>query len=478
MNQKRFLALLFPILLVLELFSGVLSSPMGISDTVAIGLLTALWMVLWWIFEILPLGITALIPLVIFPLTGVLSVKKVAPFYSNSVIYLFLGGFIIARSLEKTRLSERIALYILKWTGHSDMGILLGFTLATSFLSMWISNTATTVMMVPIALSVLNFLQNSIENSREGLKPNESMKSFSVALFLCIAYSANIGGITTPIGTPPNVVLMGYLDEIYGREVPFETWMIMVVPIAVCVLGVMLILIKKLFPFSLTIDKSFRVFLLEKIKDLGVINFKQKKTLIVFSSVCFLWVFKGLIHHLIGFSFLNDTSIAIYGGVSLFFLQILDKEDIPKLPWDIVLLFGGGMALAGTLNHIGVIKMATTALASLNFESPWTVILITSSSVLFLTEIMSNVALCVVALPLLMKLGETGGVPPLWVAIPATLCASFAFSMPISTPPNTIVFGTGRIQVKDMLKAGILLNIISIFTVMSVGWFLMKNLIH
>jgi len=472
MKRNNIIAFIFPLMLFFEIFFHLFSHATGISAVTSLGLLTTLWMVTWWVFEILPLGITALIPLVVFPLAGILPVKKVAPFYSNSVIYLFLGGFIIASALEKTRLSERMALTILKYTGRSDMGILLGFTIATSFLSMWISNTATTVMMVPIALSVLNFLK---QTSKEH---EASLQTFSVALFLCLAYSANIGGIMTPIGTPPNVVLMGYLDEIYHQKIAFEVWMMMVVPIALFVLTCMLLLIKKLFPFHLTIDDRFRTFLLEKIHNLGVMNSKQKKTLTIFTLVCFLWVFKGVIHGLIGFSFLNDTSIAIGGGVALYLFKILDQKDISKLPWDIVLLFGGGMALAGTLNHIGVIKMATEFLSTLQFDSPWTLILVTSSSVLFLTEIMSNVALCVVALPLLMKLGETQGLPALWVAIPATLCASFAFSMPISTPPNAIVFGTGNVRVKDMLKAGIILNLISIFAVMTIGRALIQYFIR
>lgn len=473
-HYKKAIALLFPTLLLTELLTGFASHALSVNKPIAISLLTALWMVLWWIFEVLPLGITALIPLVIFPLTGVFSIKSVAPNYSNSVIYLFLGGFIIAQALEKTNLSERMALYILKYTGHSDQGVLIGFILATTFLSMWISNTATTVMMIPIAISVLNFIKQSqsLVNSK-----NDTIENFSVALFLSIAYAANIGGIMTPIGTPPNVVLMGYLDELYSRQISFEYWMMAVAPIAVTVLFIMTFLIKTLFPFKIKIDQDFRFFLIDKIKGLGVMNSKQKKTLAVFSTVCLLWIFKGFIHSVVDIKILNDTSIAISGGILLFFLKVLDESDIAKLPWNIVLLFGGGMALASTLNHVGVILIATNYLSSLDFKSAWVLVLVTSTSVLFLTEIMSNVALCVVALPLLLKLGETQGIQPLLVAIPATLCASFAFSMPISTPPNAIVFGTGRVRIIHMMKAGILLNLTSIAVVMTLGWYMLKFLL-
>jgi sodium-dependent dicarboxylate transporter 2/3/5 len=470
-NYRKIIALLAPCLLLIELLTGATANALSVNVPIAISIYTAAWMVSWWIFEILPLGVTALIPLIVFPLTSVLSIKQVAPNYSNSVIYLFLGGFIIARALEKTHLSERMALYILKYTGHSDRGILIGFIIATAFLSMWISNTATTVMMIPIAVSVLNFITKSQECE------SKPLENFSVSLFLSIAYAANIGGIMTPIGTPPNVVLMGYLDELYSRQIEFEYWMMAVVPIAVTVLCIMYVLIKTIFPFKIKIDKEFRVFLIDKIQALGTMNKKQKQTLIVFVTICLLWIFKGLIHSLIGIKVLNDTSIAIAGGAALFFLKVLDEEDIAKLPWNIVLLFGGGMALASTLNHVGLIQIAANYLASLDFSSAWALVLVTSASVLFLTEIMSNVALCVVALPLLLKLGETQGIQPLLIAIPATLCASFAFSMPISTPPNAIVFGTGRVRIVHMMKAGILLNLISIAVVMTLGWYLLKLLL-
>jgi sodium-dependent dicarboxylate transporter 2/3/5 len=438
------------------------------------------WMVTWWIFEVLPLGVTALIPLFILPIFQVTSIEDVTPAYSNPVIFLFLGGFIIARALEKTKLDERVALKILSVTGKSDFGIVLGFVISTAFLSMWISNTATTVMMVPIAMSVLHFLKKNLK-----AEDSESIDLMSVVMFLSIAYSANIGGIMTPVGTPPNVVFIGYLNDLYSRKIDFWKWILVTAPVALSLLVIMLILLKKLFPFSFEIPPNFSGFLKDKIKSLGVINNSQRVTICVFFLAAFLWIFKGVLHQLAGTDFLNDTSIAIFSGFLLFlvptskkkFAPVLRRKDLSHLPWNIVLLFGGGMAMAASLKSVGLIQIATDYFGGLNFSSTYTLILVIAGLALFLTEIMSNVALCVVALPMIMKLGESQSVDPLLMALPAALCASFAFSMPVSTPPNAIVFGTNTVTVKQMLKAGIWLNFIALGITMTLGYYLMPFLL-
>jgi sodium-dependent dicarboxylate transporter 2/3/5 len=471
-----FLLIAPPVLIIMSLLFG-FTSFFG-DQKVFLSLFLATWMVLWWIFELVPLGVTALLPLFFLPVTGVLPIKDVSPAYANPVIFLFLGGFIIARALEKTKLDERIALNILRVTGHSDFGVVLGFTISTAFLSMWISNTATTVMMVPIALSVMHFLEKNLSDSSNSV----SIASMNTVLFLSIAYSANIGGIMTPVGTPPNVVLLGYLQDLYGKEIHFSSWVFATAPLAILLLAVMLFILKSFYPFHLKIPKNFRVFLENQIQELGRINRKQMVTIGIFISTASLWIFKGLIHQIAGFSFLNDTSIAIFGGVLAFSIPtdlkskkpVLEKKDISTLPWDIVLLFGGGMALAGALKEVGLIQMSTDYFASLEFSNTYMIIFTIAALSLFLTEIMSNVALCVVALPMIMKLGETQGLAPSLIAIPAALCASFAFSMPISTPPNAIVFGTNRITVKQMLKAGVVLNLIAIALTMTVGYHLIS----
>jgi len=479
MSILRILLMALP--LILSFLYGFLFSnmPSDVSQ-MAVCLMMAFWMVTWWIFEILPLGVTALIPLFVLPLYQVMPIKEVTPAYSNPVIFLFLGGFIIARALEKTRLDERVALKILSITGKSDTGVVLGFVISTAFLSMWISNTATTVMMVPIAMSVLQFLKN---NLKEG--DSKAIDTMSVVMFLSIAYSANIGGIMTPVGTPPNVVFIGYLNDLYSRKVDFWKWTLVTAPIALSLLTVMVFLLRKLYPFQFEIPKNFSEFLKDKIKSLGAVSRPQKVTIFVFLLAASLWIFKGLIHKVLGFDFLNDTSIAMLAGFLLFLIPtsiknpkpVLKREDLSHLPWNIVLLFGGGMALASSLKTVGLIQMATDFFGSLNLSSTYSLVFVIAGLALFLTEIMSNVALCVVAIPMIMKLGETQGVDPLLIALPAALCASFAFSMPVSTPPNAIVFGTNTVTVKQMLKAGVWLNFIALGITMTLGYCLMPFLV-
>ena len=475
MNLKKPLIIFLPIVLLLvDLVAGV-SQNWG-DRKMLLCVLLMVWMVMWWIFEVMPLGVTALIPLFYLPFLQIMPIKEVSPFYANPVIYLFLGGFIIARALEKTKLDERIALNILLVTGRSDVGIIGGFIIATAFLSMWISNTATTVMMVPIALSVTHFLKQNLSTEAK-----QTLESMTLVLFLAIAYSANIGGIMTPIGTPPNVVFLGYLDEFYSRKIDFWKWFVATTPVAISLLVIMLFVLRRMYKFAVPIPATFKDFIKDRRGDLGRIDMAQRVTIAVFLLAALLWIFKGLIHYLLGSEFLNDTSIAIFAGVLLFLIPanfqnwapILDKKDISYLPWNIVLLFGGGMALADSLKEVGLIQMITEYFASLNFASPYFLIVTLAAIALFLTEVMSNVALCVVALPMIMKLGEAQGLDPLIVAMPAALCASFAFSMPISTPPNAIVFGTQTITVKQMLRAGVLLNFVSLGITMTLGFYLM-----
>jgi sodium-dependent dicarboxylate transporter 2/3/5 len=452
----------------------------GVENDVTLTLFMMIWMVSWWVFEVVPLGITACLPLVFLPFTGILPLKAVTSNYANPIIYLFLGGFMIARALEKTKLSERIALVLLNLTGKSDKGIVLGFVLATAFLSMWISNTATTVMMVPIALSVMNFLEKNIAHEHK-----TSLKPMSTALFLGIAYSANIGGIMTPIGTPPNVVFLGYLEDMFQYELQFDRWFMIAAPTAMVLLALMVLLLNRVYPYRVPVDQKFRTYVKDKLTALGQIDGPQRITLVIFMLTASLWVFKGGLHYLLGQKVLNDTSVAILGGFLLFVLPtsprrwtpVLDQDDIPLLPWNIVLLFGGGMALAAAMKEAGIIQVVTSFLAALDLGSPYVLVFMLAFVTLFLTEVMSNVALCVVALPVIMNLGETQGMHPFVIALPATLCASFAFSMPVSTPPNAIVFGTNRVRVIDMVRAGVILNIIGVGVVMTVSWSVMTVLV-
>ncbi len=444
--------------------------------SIVLTLFMMLWMVLWWIFEVLPLGITALIPLIYLPVFNLMKIESVSALYANPVIYLFLGGFMLARGLEKTKLDERFALWTLKKVGHSDRGIIFGFVLITAFLSMWISNTATTVMMVPIAFSVLNFLKTHLPESSQ-----KDLKAFCVVLFLSVAYSANIGGIMTPIGTPPNVVFVGYLENLYQIKIEFWKWMLVAVPLSLSVLGAMLFILRKLNPFHVAIPSEFKDFILHRYQELGKLNSSQKITLVIFFSATFLWILKDIIHWLMGFEFLNDTSIALLAGLLLFLIpfnrkgdRILNHQDISPLPWDIVLLFGGGLALAGALKEVGFINITTDFFSSFGMTNHYFLIFTMTAAALFLTEVMSNVALCVVALPMIMQLGQAQGISPLLIGLPVTIASSFAFMLPLSTPPNAIVFAAQTMTIKEMMRAGVYMNILSFFLTMSLGYWLMQ----
>jgi sodium-dependent dicarboxylate transporter 2/3/5 len=476
----RSLLLVAPFLAFLLEVSIGISEYCGVTKPTMVTLIMMLWMVIWWIFEFLPLGITALIPIIVMPATGILGINEVTAHYANPVVYLFLGGFMLACGLEKTKLNERIALRILSITGHSDKGIVLGFILATAFLSMWISNTATAVMMVPIAVSVLGFLETHLEESEKG-----SLRPMTTVVLLSIAYSANIGGVMTPVGTPPNVVFVGFLDQMYGIKIDFWKWMAILVPVGLVLSLGQFYLLNSIFKYKISIGPKFRSFVKGSLNHLGPMQTHQKLMLTIFSLVAFLWITKDLIHLLTGIKFLNDTSIAILGGVLLFLIPtslkkwepILDGKDISSLPWNIVLLFGGGIALASSLEKVGIIEAATHFFGQLDLGSPYVLVLVLVSVCLFLTEFMSNVALCVVALPVIMKLGEAQGIDPVIIGLPAAVATSFAFTMPISTPPNAIVFGTNQIRMKDMFVAGAILNLLGVIALMTVGWLLMMWLI-
>jgi sodium-dependent dicarboxylate transporter 2/3/5 len=437
------------------------------------------WMIAWWIFAIAPLGATALIPLVFLPTFQIMPLNEITPFYSNSIIFLFLGGFILARGLEKTELSERFALNVLRLTGRSGAGIVIGFVISTALLSMWISNTATAIMMIPIAQSVLKFLEKNTENT-----PKE-IHNITTVIYLSIAYAANIGGTMTPIGSPPNVVLVGFLESLYQIKIDFWKWMLIMVPVSMLLLGLQFLVLNRLFKYKIEITENFRVFIRKTIKELSPFNNAQKLALSLFCLSCGLWIFKDLINYLTGTKLLDDTTIALLGGTLFFFFpynfkgfkRILDETDIPTLPWNIILLFGGGMTLAGVMEKFGIIQSLLTFFEQVPASSPYLLVLLLSLLTLILTEVMSNVALCMIALPLLMSLGVAKGIDPILMGLPAAICSSYAFSLPIATPPNAIVFGTNKIAMKDMLRAGILMNILGLTAVMTLGWFLMKNLL-
>ena len=425
----------------------------------------ALWMLTWWVTECVSLPVTAILPLAIMPLLQIegLTIKEVAAPYANHIVFLFMGGFMIALAMEKWRLHRRIALNIVRITGTNANGIILGFMLATWVLSMWISNTATTIMMLPIALSVITLLVETPNNYDP-----KGIHQFAMAIMLGIAYAANIGGTTTIIGTPPTVVFAGFIREQYGFEVDFASWLMVGFPFALILfIGTYLILVKWLYRNGLGRLEGAASIIQSELEALGPMSSGEIKTLVVFLSTAVCWIFRSFING--WFPGLTDTGIAMLSTVALFVLPIdlkfnqfvLDWRDTDKLPWGILLLFGGGLTLANGLQHVGIIDMIGGQFESAVTVSLAVILGLTAVS-LYLTEIMSNLALVTVFLPVVGGIAIGLDVDPLLLCIPVTLAASCAFMLPMSTPPNAIVFASGHLKVSDMVKAGFVLNILTI----------------
>lgn len=444
----------------------------------------ALLMAIWWITEAIPLAATALLPVALFPLFGVVDGKTVSAMYFNHLIFLFIGGFLMAFAMERWNLHRRIALKILIIFGVSPGRILMGFMLATSFLSMWMSNTATAMMMVPIALSIILKLEESLGEAKMG--------KYSVGLLLGIAYSASVGGIATLVGTPPNLSFVRIVNIIFPamKEISFADWFIFALPVTILLFLaswlILFLMYKPKTSWKVLGRDDFR----NEYRQLGKPKIEEKIVLILFIVLAFLWIFRS------GFNiqsfvipgwaalfhapeYINDGTVAIFIALLLFIIpsgtkkgeRIMNWETANRIPWNIVLLFGGGFALAKGFVDSGLSMWFGQQLAGLAHVSPMVLTLANVTMMSFLTELTSNVATTEMILPILAGLAVTIKINPLLLMIPATLAASLAFMLPVATPPNAIIFGTNRITVKDMAKAGIFLNIAGIIIVTFITYF-------
>lgn len=436
-----------------------LSPPSGLSvkgwHTVALALLMASW----WITEAMPISVTALLPILLIPILGIDTIKNAVSPYANPLIYLFLGGFMIAIAMERWNLHRRIALNIIKSVGTSPSSIIIGFIISSAFLSMWVSNTATSLMMLPIALSVLELVDRESKDTEK--------YNFEIVLVLCIAYACNIGGMGTLIGTPPNALLAGFIDSNYGVELGFLQWMMVGIPIMIVSLPLMyLILTKVVYPINLKEIPGGEELINKELAELGEITNPEKKVAVVFVATALLWISRPLITNII--PQLTDTGIAIAACVALFLIPVDDEEngfvlewkDTKKLPWGVLILFGGGLSLASAISNTGLAKWIGSGVAGLN---SWPIILLVSLIILliiFLTEITSNLATTAAFLPILASVALGLGENPLLLAVPTALAASCAFMLPVATPPNAIIYGTGKITIPEMSKAGLWLNML------------------
>lgn len=437
-------------------------------------------MVLFWVFEVLPMPVVALFPLVLFPLFGIAKIDEVASPYANSVIFLFMGGFMIGLAIEKWDLHKRIALNIVKFTGTSGNKIILGFILATGFLSMWLSNTATAMMMFPIALSVIKVM----EDNHEG---DGKISNVGICILLAIAYAANFGGIATLIGTPPNVAFSAYINKNYSYTISFVDWMMVCAPISILLMMSLYFLMTRfLYPNHIKQNKRTTELINQEVRNLGKFSVAEKRVLFVFVLTAFLWITKDIINKFQTALKLDDTIIAMFGALLLFFIpskdptgeskKLLEWHDTSRMAWGILILFGGGITLANQLEKAGIISELGQWLAHFsNFGVFWLVLIIVIISI-FLSEVMSNVAQVIVFAPVIGGIANALHVSPLLLGIPMALSASAASMLPMGTPPNAIVFGSGKLQLKDMVRTGFIMNIIAIILITLFSWFVIPHM--
>ena len=458
---QTFMLLLGPAVMLL---TCLIDPPAGMSVAALRTAGLAFWMASWWVSEVVPIPATALLPLVFSPLADIAAIKSVAAPYAHPLIFLFLGGFLISIAMERWGLHKRIALRTMLYAGSKPSLQILAMMLVTAFLSMWMSNTATAVMMLPIALSITHLVQKS----------NPENNGFGKALLLSIAYGASIGGIATLIGTPPNALMAAYLSDSYQIEIGFAQWMMVGVPLSLAMLIICWLWLTK---FAYKVDKQVKSaekvntksLFSTQLKGLGMMQRAEKGVLWVFVFAAICWIFRPLIADFTGLK-ISDTGIAIAAALLLFVLpankgsdeRILDWQSAAGVPWGVLLLFGGGLTLAAQIKSSGLAEYIAHMIEGASAIPLVLSVLAIATLITFLTEITSNTATAAGFLPLLGPVAESvTGTPLVWV-IPAAIACSCAFMMPVATPPNAIVFGSGQIQIRDMIKAGFVLNLIAI----------------
>ena len=454
-----------------------LPAPEGMSGTAWLTAGVGLLMACWWATEAVPVPVTSLLPIILFPLLGQASVKEITAPYAHPVIYLLFGGFIIATALERWNLHRRLALNVLTRVGNHPSAIVGGFMAATAFLSMWISNTATTIMMIPIALSIAHVITNS----------NEKGNSFTICLVLGIAYAASIGGLGTIIGTPPNAMLAAFMSENYGVEIGFVQWMTFGVPAVLLLVPVAWFVLTKIaFNFKFEASQEANDLVVNELNAMGKISRPEKRTALAFLFIALAWITRPLIQKHLGFSALNDTIIAITGAVMMFLIPAGDDKDknarllnwqtAERIPWGVLVLFGGGLSLASMVSKSGLAAWIGDGLASLTVFH--LLILITSivTMVIFLTELTSNTATTAALLPILGTIAVNAGFDPILLTAPMALAASCAFMLPVATAPNAIVYATDEVSIVQMAKAGVYLNIAAIVVISLLSYALVSQI--
>ena len=432
-------------------------------------------MAIWWATEAIPVPVTALLPLALFPLFQITSFKSAALPYANPNIYLFLGGFMLAIAIERSGLHKRMALKMILAAGSSGMKLIGGFMLVAALISMFVMNTSTTLMLLPIGLAVCSVVATTIPGLND-----QDKKFFDTALMLGIAYAATIGGMSTLVGTAPNIVFSAFMLETYGVEISMIDWMTLGVPLAaVMLISAWIILTKYVFPISFITSNDTKEHLHRMLDDLGPLSKDELKISVIFGLTALAWIFRKGLDNFELLSGLTDAGIAIISAILLFMIpssnnkdDLLNWDSSNKLPWGLLILFGGGLSIAAQINSTGLGVWIGEGLSILGTVPPIMLIFLVAALIIFLTEITSNVATTSTFLPVFGAVAIGLGILPVSLTVPVCLAASCAFMLPVATPPNAIVYGSGKFTIATMMKAGFVLNIIGIFVVTLFAYFI------
>ena len=449
------------------------------------------WMATWWMTEAVEIEVTSLLPIVAFPLLGIMPLAKTTANYGADVIYLFLGGFVLALAIQRWGLDRRIAFQTLRWVGTRPAAIVAGIMGATAFVSMWVSNTATAAMMVPIALSIIDlslFRRTGRTLAEHGGIPQDDVddRNLALSLLLGVAYAASIGGLGTIIGSPPNGIFVRFFAQTYGVEISFTRWMLVGVPAMLLFLPLAWLLnTRVLFPTRIREIEGGQAWVAGEIAKLGPPNRGERATMAVFAVTVFCWIFRPLLADVeVGgvapLANLSDAAIAVAAAIALFIVPVdrakgifvCDWDTAVKLPWGVLILFGGGLALAAATEANGVAQFIGSLARGFSGWPVMAVVFTIIALMVFMSELTSNTAQVATMLPILAALAPVLGVPPALLLLPSTIAASCAFMMPVGTPPNAIVFGTGLVRMPQMIKAGFWLNVTGILLITALTYFL------
>ncbi|NJM94695.1 MAG: DASS family sodium-coupled anion symporter [Cytophagales bacterium] len=441
------------------------------SEAIRVLALCNLMLVLW-LTEALPLAVTALLPIIILPMSGVMTVQEAANPYASSIIYLFMGGFMLACAIEKWGLHRRVALLILKRIGLSYSGIVAALMISTALISMWISNTATAVIMLPIAVSLIQVVSGT------ELPQGKTRNNLAISCLLAVAYAANMGGVGTLIGTPPNMILAGLYKNMYGADIDFLKWMLVGVPVLILTLvPAFFLLTRVFFPFRLEVPDTAQAYVDSELAQLGKLSRGERHTLWVFGLAVLLWIFGSWINRWAGYSLLSDPAVALIASILLFVVPghapnkpLLTWSDTQQIPWGILLFFGGALSLANGLETSGFIEFVGHSVQGFTGISPFWLVGLCVIGMLFITEFMGSTPLATVFVPLLFGLADGFGMEKLSLAVPVIIATSGAFMFPMATPPNAIVFASGYVRVQDMARVGLVMNLVCSLVVWLVAY--------